>query len=394
MYRVPANLPPEARVKLAKYSEAKTVEDKIKALEEFISSVPKHKGTENLMLWARRRLAELREELELRKRKKVGGGGPQYFIEKAGAAQVVMLGPPSVGKSSILARVTNAKPEISPFPFTTKLPTPGMLVYEDLQFQLVDTPALIVEDPESSFNNRVIGLARNADALILVFSFDMPDLENSVSMVLEMLDDRGIVVSKSKGLVKIKKSRGVEGVRVIGHGRLVDSTEEDLRRLLASYRIYNAIIEVEGEVSLDDVEASILTSRVYKPTIILINKADIAEGIAETLERVSRIAPKDVPVIPVSAASGRGLEGLGGLVFKMLNIIRVYTKSPNKEPDPRPLIVKRGATVIEVAEMVHERLAGNFKYAKVWGRSVKFPGQRVGSDHVVEDGDIVEIHSY
>ncbi|MFN4046490.1 MAG: TGS domain-containing protein, partial [Acidilobaceae archaeon] len=84
----------------------------------------------------------------------------------------------------------------------------------------------------------------------------------------------------------------------------------------------------------------------------------------------------------------------GGLVFKMLDVIRVYTKSPNKEPDPRPLVVKRGTTVIEVAEMVHERLASSFKYAKIWGKSVKFPGQRVGSDHVVEDGDIVEIHSY
>ncbi|MDM7275058.1 MAG: TGS domain-containing protein [Thermoprotei archaeon] len=391
---MPANLPPEARAKLAKYSDAKTVEDKIRALEEFISSVPKHKGTENLMLWARRRLAELREELELRRRKKVGGGGPQYFIEKSGAAQVVMLGPPSVGKSSILAKVTNAKPEISPFPFTTKLPIPGMLAYKDLQFQLVDTPSLIVEDPESPFNNRVIGLARNADALILVFSFDTPGLAGSVLRVLEILDDRGIIVSRSRGLVKIKKSRGVEGVRVVGRGRLVDSTEEDLRRLLAGYRIYNAIIEVEGEVSLDDVEASILTSRVYKPTIVLLNKADIAENVAEALEEVSRIVPKDVPVIPVSAASGRGLEGLGELVFKMLDIIRVYTKSPNKEPDPRPLVVKRGTTVIEVAEIVHERLAGGFKYAKVWGRSVKFPGQRVGSDHVVEDGDIVEIHSY
>ncbi|MEB3851694.1 MAG: 50S ribosome-binding GTPase, partial [Desulfurococcales archaeon] len=115
---MPANLPPEAKAKLARYSEARTLEEKIRALEEFISAVPKHKGTENLLLWARRRLAELREEAEERRRKRVGGG-PRVFVEKQGAAQVVMLGPPNSGKSSLLARLTRARPEVAPWPFTT-----------------------------------------------------------------------------------------------------------------------------------------------------------------------------------------------------------------------------------------------------------------------------------
>lgn len=210
---MPANLPAEAKAKLAKYSEARTIEEKIRALEEFISSVPKHKGTENLMLWARRRLAELREELELRKRKKVGGGGPQFFVEKGGVAQVVLLGPPNVGKSSILARLTNAKPEISPYPFTTKTPVPGMLVYEDVQIQLVDTPPLNLVDTDSSLNNRVLGLARNADAIILVFSVDLVDLEDVVRRTLDLLEDRGIVVTRLKGVVRVRKSRGLRGSR-------------------------------------------------------------------------------------------------------------------------------------------------------------------------------------
>lgn len=390
---MPANLPAEAKAKLAKYSEARTVEEKIRALEEFISSVPKHKGTENIMLWARRRLAELREELELRKRKRVGGGGLQFFVEKAGVAQVVILGSPNVGKSSILAKLTNAKPEISPYPYTTKTPVPGMLVYEDVQIQLVDTPPLNIVDTDSSLNNRVLGLARNADAIILVFSVDCGELEEVVKRSLSLLEDRGIVVTRLKGVVRIKKSRGVEGVKVVGSGRLLGFTEDELAKLLASYRIFNAIVEVEGDVTLDDVESAIITSKVYKPTIVLVNKIDLAEEPGELVEMVSQLVPADVPVIPVSAEKSLGLKVLGDIIFKKLDLIRVYTKSPNKEPDPNPLVVKRGTTVIEVAEMVHVRLAKGFKYAKIWGRSVKYPGQRVGAEHILEDGDVVEIHA-
>jgi ribosome-interacting GTPase 1 len=390
---MPANLPAEAKAKLAKYSEARTIEEKIRALEEFISSVPKHKGTENIMLWARRRLAELREELELRKRKRVGGGGIQFFVEKAGVAQVVILGPPNVGKSSILAKLTNAKPEISPYPYTTKTPVPGMLVYEDVKIQLVDTPPLNLVDIDSSLNNRVLGLARNADAIILVFSVDCGELEEVVKRSLSLLEDRGIVVTRLKGVVRIKKSRGVEGVKVVGSGRLLGFTEDELAKLLASYRIFNAIVEVEGDVTLDDVESAIITSKVYKPTIVLVNKIDLAEEPGELVEKVSHLIPADVPVIPVSAEKSLGLKVLGDILFKKLDLIRVYTKSPNKEPDPNPLVVKRGTTVIEVAEMVHVRLAKGFKYAKIWGRSVKYPGQRVGAEHILEDGDVVEIHA-
>jgi ribosome-interacting GTPase 1 len=390
---MPANLPAEAKAKLAKYSEARTIEEKIRALEEFISSVPKHKGTENIMLWARRRLAELREELELRKRKRVGGGGLQFFVEKAGVAQVVLLGPPNVGKSSILAKLTNAKPEISPYPYTTKTPVPGMLVYEDVQIQLVDTPPLNLVDIDSSLNNRVLGLARNADAIILVFSVDCGELEEVVKRSLSLLEDRGIVVTRLKGVVRIKKSRGVEGVKVVGSGRLLGFTEDELAKLLASYRIFNAIVEVEGDATLDDVESAIITSKVYKPTVVLVNKMDLAEEPGELVEKVSQLVPADVPVIPVSAEKSLGLKVLGDILFKKLDLIRVYTKSPNKEPDPNPLVVKRGTTVIEVAEMVHVRLAKGFKYAKIWGRSVKYPGQRVGAEHILEDGDVVEIHA-
>ncbi len=389
---MPANLPPEAKAKLAKYSDAKTVEEKIRALEEFLSAVPKHKGTENLRLWARRRLAELREELEARKRKKVGGG-PRIFVEKAGAAQVVILGPPNSGKSSILAALTRAKPEIAPYPFTTQTPMPGMLEYEDIQFQLVDTPPLLLDQPESPVNNRVVGLARNADALLLVVGLDEPRPEETLERLISFLEDRGIIVSRRKGIVRVRKDRSVSGLRVIVRGgRMVGFTEEDLRRLLSTYRIYNAVVEIEGDVTLDDVEDALFTTKVYKPAIIILTKADLPGAIRKA-KRVISMRPEGVPVAVADARTGRGLERIGEALFKMLGIVRVYTKQPNKEPDPNPLILREGATVLDAARRIHKDLARKFSYAKIWGPSAKYPGQRVGGDHVLRDGDIVEIHS-
>ncbi len=389
---MPANLTAEAKAKLAKYSEAKTIEEKIQALEEFLSVAPKHKGAENLLLWARRRLAELREEQEARRRKKAGGGGPRIFIERAGAGQAVILGPPNSGKSSILARLTNAKPEIAPYPFTTQLPIPGMLWFEDVQIQLVDTPPLLLDQPDSPVNNKVLGLARNANILILVVGLDEPDPADSVRRLLSLLHDRGILTSKTRGLVRIMKSRQVTGIKVQGSGRMIGFTEDDLKRLLSGYRIYNAVVEIEGEVTLDDVESAIFQQKVYKPSLLILNKADIRSD-PEIINNVRKATPPDMPILVASAKTGRGLEEVGGILFKMLNVIRVYTKQPNKEPDPNPLIVERGATVLEAARRIHKDLAKHFKYARVWGRSAKYPGQKVGPDHVLEDKDLIEIHT-
>ncbi|MCE4618719.1 MAG: GTP-binding protein [Desulfurococcales archaeon] len=388
---MPANLPPEAKAKLAKYNEARTIEEKIRALEEFLSAVPKHKGTENIRLWAKRRLAELREELEA-KRSRRGGGGPRIFIERAGAGQIVLLGPPNSGKSSLLAALTNAKPEIAPYPFSTQKPVPGMLQYKDIQFQLVDTPPLILDQPDSPVNNRVVGLARNANAIALVVGLDDPDPGGTLRRLLDFLAERGIIVSRERGIVRIVKDRSVTGIKVEARGRMIGFTEDGLRRLLSQYRIYNAVVEIEGDVTLDDVEDAVFTTRIYKPAVIILNKADIP-GAKEKAQETARKAPQDVPILVVSARTGEGLDKVGPTIFKVLGIIRVYTKQPNKEPDPDPLILEKGSTVLDAARRIHKDLARRFRYAKVWGPSAKYPGQRVGADHVLEDGDIIEVHA-
>jgi ribosome-interacting GTPase 1 len=387
---MPANLPPEAKAKLAKYTEARTPEEKLRALEEFISAVPKHKGTENLLLWARRRMAELREEIEAKKRKRVGGG-VRFFVEKSGAAQVIIVGPPNSGKSSLFSLLTGAKATIAPYPFSTKLPQPGMLNYLDIQFQLVDTPPILLNQPDSPVNSRVLGLARNADALMIVVSADENDVVLTISKMIDFLEERGIVVSRAKGTVKVIKTRD-GGIRLKGNGRLISATEDDLRKLLGSYRIYNAIVEINGDVTLEDVEAAIFKARTYKPALLVVNKIDIAKE--SLINEIRRRFSKELPTIFTSVTERVGLEEIGKTIFKILNIIRIYTKQPNKEPDRRPLVLPRGSTVLDVAERIHSRLVKGFRYARIWGPSAKYPGERVGGDHILEDGDIVEIHAY
>ena len=391
---MPANLPPEAKAKYAKYLDAKTTEEKIRALEEFISAVPKHKGTENLMLWARKKLAQLRQELEDEKRRKrSGGGGIRYMVQKTGAAQVAVIGPPNTGKSTLVHTLTGAKTVVADYPYATRLPAPGMLKFEDIQIQLVDTPSLMLDEPDSQWNNRIIGLARNADALLLVFSLDSPNLRDEIVSVLRILGDRGIEISKGKGYVYIERTRGVGDIKLYVNGRLRGFTEEDVRKLLREYRIYGANVYIEGEVTLDDVEKAVFTRTMFKPAVIVLNKADKSIYTRRELLGLRDVVPRDTPVLVGIARSGRGYENLGRVLFEKLGIIRIYTKEPNGEKAEQPLVLRKGATVLDVARSVHSRLVKNFKYAKIWGPSAKYPGERTGLDHVVEDGDIVEIHA-
>jgi len=389
---VPANLPPEAQAKLAKYSEAKTIEDKIKALEEFLSAVPKHKGVENLLLWAKRRLAELREELEEQRRKRKGGGGPRIFIEKEGAAQIAVIGPPNTGKSLLVHRLTGARTRVADYPFATTLPTPGMLPYKDIYFQLVDTPPLSEDAPQ--YIPRIAGIARNADAVIVVVSLEEDALEQ-YKLVRDILAEHGVFIEKPRGTVRIEKG-GEHGVQVLGTGRILDGTVKDVERVLSRYRIYRAKVYIEGEVTLDDIEMAVLRSSVYRPAIVLANKADVpgaAESYRRLYEYLARRREKRVWLLPVSARTGYNLDKLGELLFRRLDVIRVYTKRPNSEPSKTPVVLRRGATVRDLATRIHSDLLEYFEYAKVWGPSAKYPGERVGLDHVLEDGDIVEIHS-
>lgn len=392
---MPTNLPAEAKAKWVKYLEARTTEEKIEALEEFLSAVPKHKGTENLVAWSRRKLSELRRELEERRVRR-GGGGPTFFIEKEGAAQVILLGFPASGKSSVLRVLTNAKPEVGRTLFTTKFPVPGMMSFEDVQIQLIDTPAFVEGVSKGSiwWGTRLLGLARNADGLLIVLD-GSNDPRRQLNAMLNELSEAGIHLVKPKGQVHIVRGRGLQGVRIVVNGRLVGCTADDVRKLLEGYRLYNSEVRVVGEVTLDEIEKAIFEKITYKPSLILLNKTDLMtrEQVVSVIESVRDRVP-GVEVVPVSAFRVEGFEQVPRKVFKMLNLIRVYTKEPNSEThSPRPMVLKEGATVEDAVKEIREEFLKFFKYVRIWGPSAKFPGEKVGLTHKLMDGDIIEIRT-
>ena len=385
------NLPAEAKAKWAEVVACRSVPEKIKLMREFISLVPKHKGTSTLLANVRRRIAILERELERKKTRRKGGYGG-FSVPKEGAGQIIILGPTNVGRSSLLVSLTSAKAEVSPVYFATRKPIIGMLPYHDIQFQLVEAPALVEGAAEGKMDGpQILGLARNADGLILMVDLSADPVEE-FRMLRSELERAGIMIEKPEGEVEIiRRGTGV-GLQIIGGGTLVGCTLEDVRRLLANYRINSALIRIRGKVTLETLEESLFSSLVYKPTVLVANKLD-ASGAKENLILL-RESMKDVviPVLPVSCKNNDGLEKLGDYIFKMLRIIRVYPKEPGeKKPSSKPLVIDEGATVIEAARKLHSKLYKEFRYARIWGPSAKYPGQRVGATHVLKDGDVIEI---
>lgn len=390
---MPTNLPAKAKKKWNETSLARKPQEKLQKLQEFLSLVPKHKGTSRLCAQVKRQMATLRREIEESRRRRVGRGGPKFFIEKEGAAQVVVLGPTKVGRSSLLASVTNAKVEVSDYPYTTREPVLGMLQYEDLQFQLVEAPALVKGSADGEARGlQTLGLARNADGLVLMVDLSQ-NPRDQLALILGELEKARILTQKPRARVEIERKHVGVGLRILLFGRLVDCTMQDVEALLKGYRIRDAIVKIHGEATLDDVEDAIFESTVYRPAIVVANKADMTKA-TENLSELKAFLGDRYTLLAVSCRSPFGLEKLGAEIFRALDIIRVYTKEPaEKEPSPKPFILKRGATVADLAKHIHTDFYRRFSYAKVWAKRLRFSPQKVGTSFVLEDRDIVELHA-
>jgi hypothetical protein len=327
---MPANLTPQYLDAELKFKQAKTTPEKIKALEVMMAVIPKHKGTERLRGQLKSRMAKLKEELQ--RRPAVAKAEQAYNVKKEGAAQVVLLGLPNSGKSTLLSRITHASSEVADYPFTTQQPIPGMMKFENLQIQLVDTPPIQSDHIESGFPN----LIRNAEGLLLLV-----DLTEDPIFQVEVL------------LEELSEMR----IKAAGKG---PTLSPDV-----------------GWVSLR--------------ALLVGNKCEVKNAM-EAYRRFESRFRDTFPILPVSARGGMNLDELRKEIYQILNILRVYTKTPGKEPDlTEPVILKKGSTVEDVALSVHKDFVAKLRYAKVWG-SGKFDGQMVKRDYLVHEGDVIELH--
>jgi ribosome-interacting GTPase 1 len=390
---MPTNLPAVAKKKWNEASLARTPQEKIVKLQEFLSLVPKHKGTEKLCAQVKTKIATLRKEMEEKRRRRAGRGGPKFFLEKEGAAQIVILGPTKVGRSSLLVSLTNAKTEISDYPFTTLEPVPGMFQFEDLQFQIVEAPPLLEGAARGeAWGLQTLGLGRNADGLVLMVDLSN-DAVRQLTTIIDELEKARILIQKPRARVEIERKHVDAGLRIIVVGRLKGCNLRDVENLLKGYRLFDATVKIYGEATLDDVEDSIFESTVYRPTIVVANKVDAPEA-KESLQHLKKFVGDQLTIIPISCRTKRGLEKLGSEIFRALNIIRVYTKEPNDpEPSAKPFILKRGSSIGELARQIHSDFIERFAYARVWAKRLPFSPQKVGSSFVLGDKDTVELRA-
>jgi ribosome-interacting GTPase 1 len=327
---MPANLPPHYFEAEKQYREAKTAQAKMEALEEMLTIMPKHKGTDKLRADLRRRIAKLKEQAQ--QKKGTSKRDAAYFIEKEGVAQIVVVGASNTGKSSLVAALTNARPEVADFPHTTWKPTPGMAQHENIQFQLVDTPPIAKDYTDPWMTD----LIRRADMIAILLDLHADPLqqyEDSLSVL--------------------------RGLRVFPEGFPIP---EDLRK-----------------------------PPFVKKILLLVNKMD-GEKDEEDYSVFVELADSDLPCLGISTRTRRNLPALLEKIYQLSGIIRVYTKAPGKEPNfTAPFVLAKGSTLEELAARIHKDFVAKLRFAKVWGTAV-FEGQMVQREHTLRDGDIVEIH--
>jgi len=389
---LPANLTAEAKAKWNKVQQATKGKEKIVALQEFLSAIPKHKGNERLRAQTKRQIAELKAEA-LAERRHRARGTAERGIQKAGAAQIAILGLTKVGRSSLLAVVTAAKPVVASYPYATKESVPGMLRFEDIQFQLVEVPALVpAEEGKFVFQEDSADIVRSCDGLIIMVDLNA-DPVMQLDAILAELARSEVSAQKLESNVSIVKTRS-GGTQLFVPGRLLGCTRDEISSLLKSYSIPNAIVRTTGDVTLDDFEDAILeTNLTYRPTIVVANKADLQDASERYRRLLDKIGSK-MPVHAISCHTGIGLSDLGKQLFETLDLVRVYTREPNAiRPSPEPLIIRRGTTVGELSRQIHSVLFHQFRYARVWGKSVSYDGERVGIGHILFDRDVVQIHA-
>ncbi|OGP90164.1 MAG: hypothetical protein A2156_12465 [Deltaproteobacteria bacterium RBG_16_48_10] len=327
---MPANLTPQYLDAELKFKQARTTPEKIKALEVMMAIIPKHKGTEKLRAQLKTRMAKLKEELQ--RKPTLGKAEQLYNVKREGAGQVVLLGLPNSGKSTLLSQITHASSEVADYPFTTQKLIPGMMKFENLQIQLVDTPPIQLGHVEPGCSN----LVRNADALLLVL-----DLTDDAVFQMEVL-------------------------------------QEELNQMKVS-------VVSKAEIP------SLPEGWVHRKGLLLGNKCDLKNAMKEYQALANRYG-REFVLLPIAAKEGMNFEELKKETYLLLDIIRVYTKVPGKEADlSEPVVLKKESTVEEVALTIHKDFVAKLKYARIWG-SGKFNGQMVRRDFSVREGDVIEFH--
>jgi ribosome-interacting GTPase 1 len=360
------------------------IPEKIKKIEEEIARTQINKATERHLGILKARRAKLMREQEEQAIKASGRGSDDgYAVRKTGDATVVLIGLPSVGKSTILNQITNAKSKVGAYDFTTLTVVPGLMEYRGAKIQVLDLPGIIAGAAQGKgLGKRVLSVARAADLILLTLDVFQPGVK---PILVNELREIGIRPDEKPPNVIIEKTP-TGGLSVIAQVPLTKIRKETIKDILAVYGVHNARVMIREDINDEQLIDVILGSRVYAPTLAVLNKIDMID--AESLRKVRENL--DYYVLPMAAENGVNIDEFREQLYQRLQFIRIYMRPKGEETDYKePLIVRTGYTVGDVCDTLHKALRSDFKYAQVWGKSVRFGGQKVGLNHKLQDEDVL-----
>jgi hypothetical protein len=360
------------------------IPEKIKAIQEEMARTQINKATEHHIGLLRAKIAKLKKEQEEKKSKK-SAATDGFDVKRSGDATVVFIGFPSVGKSTLLNKLTGARSAVAAYQFTTLTVIPGMLEYRGAKIQLLDLPGIIKgASAGKGLGKRILSVARNADLVLLMLDVFQPYHED---VLVNELSNIGIRLNQKPPNIVIEKT-STGGIAVAQQAKLTKMSEDLLKDILRVYGITNARVVIREDLTDEQLIDYVSGNKSYADSITIINKIDLVDK--KFLKQLRTKIKSEF--IEVSADSGTNVDELKDKIYNKLKFIRIYMRPKSGETDYKePLIAREGSTIGDICDKLHRRLRKEFRYAMIWGKSVKYGGQRVGLNHVLQDEDVLTI---
>ena len=361
------------------------IPEKIKAIQDEMARTQINKATEHHLGLLKAKIAKLKREQEENIAKKSGVKSDGFDVRRSGDATVVFIGLPSVGKSTLLNQLTGAKSTVGAFQFTTLTVVPGMMEHRGAKIQVLDLPGIIKgASTGKGLGKRILSVARSADLVLLVLDVFQPYHED---VLVNELGNIGIRLNQLPPNITIEKA-SMGGIAVAQQVKLTKITEKHLKDILHLYGIVSARVVVREDITSEQLSDYIAGNISYSKALTILNKIDLVDK--KFLKNLKTKIKSDV--IEVSANSGINIDLLKEKIFEKLEFIRIYMKPKGGETDfKEPLIARQGDSVEDICNKLHRRMKKEFRYGLVWGKSVKFGGQRVGLNHILQDEDVLTI---
>lgn len=357
--------------------------EEIKRFEEELRKTKYNKRTQHHIGLVKAKIAKLREKQATRSKSK--GKTKGYDVRKTGDGTAILVGYPSVGKSTLLNKITNANSKIGEYDFTTLTVIPGLMKYKHAKIQVLDVPGVIRGAASGTGRGKeVLSVMRNADLALILIDVNYP---KHLKFLKKEIHDSNLRLNEKKPFIKIKKT-AKNGIRIGTTVKLTKLKEETIKAILNEFKITNADVLIRDNITDEQLIDAIEDNKVYIPSITVINKIDSVEP-----EKVQEVMKKTKADLAVSAEKNMNMNELKGIIFKKLDLIRIYMKEPNKKADLEvPLIIFKGSTIKNVCEKLHKEFVDKFKFAKIWGISAKYDGQKIVKlQHKLIDKDILEL---